>query len=161
MKRLIVGLAVLAAVVGFALWWFSPRQVVMRRTRALLDTVTVDAGSGNASRGLQASGIDGFLAKNVKLEVPDEEASGSWSRDLVGAGFRYVAVECDFTRFELESIESLQIEEDKAVLDGWVDAEVQVDKKTRVSGRYRTEFTWTRGDSKWQISSVKMADPAP
>ena len=96
----------------------------------------------------------------MKLEVPDEEATGSWSRDAIGAGFRYVAVECDFTRFELESIESLVIEDEKATLDGWIDAEVQEDKKIRVSGRYRTEFTWTRDESKWLIKSVKMAHPA-
>lgn len=161
MKRLIVGIVVLAAVAGFVIWWFSPTQVLKRRTRALLDTVTVDASSGRIARGMQASGIDGFLAPRVNLEVPDEEASGSWRRDEVGAGFRYVAARCDFTRFELDSIESLVIGEDSATLDGWIDAEVQVDKKTRVSGRYRTEFTWTKSEDRWRITAVRMAGGAP
>jgi hypothetical protein len=160
-KRLLIGIAVAAAIAGFAVWWFSPTQVLKRRTRALLDTVSVAADSGRIARGIQASGIDGFLAKNVKLEVPDEEASGSWSRDGVGAGFRYVATECDFTRFELGSIESLVIGEDTATLDCWVDAEVQVDKRTRVSGRYRTEFAWKKDEGRWRITAVKMADATP
>ena len=40
-KRLLVAAAAIAIVVGFALWWFSPRQVILRRTRSLLDTVTI------------------------------------------------------------------------------------------------------------------------
>ena len=155
-KRLIVGVLIIAAMVGFALWWYSPRQVILRRTRSLLDTVSIDASSGRAARGLQASGIDGFLAPKLVLDVPDEEATGSWSRYDVEAGFRYVAVRSDFTRFRLDTIESLEITDDHATLRGWIDSEVQIDKKTRLSGRYLTEFGWTKGDDRWRISEVKM-----
>ena len=157
-KRLIVAAAAIAIVAGFALWWFSPRQVILRRTRALLDTVTIDASSGRAARGLQAAGIDGFLAPKIVLEVPDEEADGSWRRDEIEAGFRYVAVRSDFTRFQLGEVESLVIDGDQAVLRGWLDAEVQVDKKTRLAGRYLAEFGWTKGDDRWRISAVKMEE---
>lgn len=158
MKRIIIGSLVAVALVGFGLWWFSPRQVLMRRTHALLDTVTIDLDSGRGARGLQASGIDGFLSPKILLEVPDGEADGSWSRSEVAAGFRYVAISCDFTRFQLDTIESLVIEGDQATLIGWLDAEVQDNKKSRVSGRYLTEFGWTKGEDRWRISSVKMKD---
>lgn len=155
-----MGLVVIAAAIAFTLWWFADRQVLKRRTAALLDTVSVEAGGSRIARGLQAAGIDGFLAPNVTLEVPSEEASGTRSRDEIAAGFRYVAEQAEFTRFDLERIEELQVAGEQATVVATIEAEVRVERRARVDGRYRTEFDWRKLDGRWRIARVTMA-PAP
>jgi hypothetical protein len=159
-KRSLAALAVVAAAIGFTLWWFSDRQVLKRRTAALLDTVSVESGASRISRGLQAAGIDGFLAPNVTLEVRSEEASGTRSRDEIAAGFRYVAEQSDFTRFELERIESLEVAGEQSTVVATIKAEVSVERRARIDGRYRTEFDWRKLDGRWRIARVAMV-PEP
>jgi len=142
---------------GFLYWWFSARHEVKRRTVALLDTVTIDAGGNRIARGFQAAGIDGILASRIILMVPSDEASGARSRDEVAAGFRFVADQADFTRFDLDRIESITIADDRATVVATLDAKVQVEGHAQVDGRYRTEFEWTRLDRRWLISRVAMS----
>jgi len=155
-KRFLVpGLLLLASVL-FAMWWFSEKQVVKRRTGALLDTVTIEPGGSKIGRGLQAASLDGFLAPNITLEVPDDEASGRMSRDTVSGGFRYVAEQVDFTRFTLEEVESISVNEEQAVVIARIDAKVVIGSQPRIQGAYRTEFTWKKIDGTWRITRVAM-----
>jgi hypothetical protein len=155
-KRALVAGSLAVICIAFGIWWFSGTQVLKRRTRALLDTVTVDAGSGKIARGLQASGIDGFLAPTIKLAVPSDLASGTWSRDEVAAGFRYVAEAADSTRFEIRDLESVAITGDRATVVAVLDANVHVDRQARIDGPYRTEFDWQKIDGRWRIARVAM-----
>jgi hypothetical protein len=155
-KRLLPAALAAFACAALALWWFSDRQVLKRRTTALLDTVTIEAGSTPLARGLQAAGLDGFLAPDITLEVPAEEASGSRNRDEVAAGFRYVAERAEFTRFEIIAIETIAVDGDHGTVATVLDAGVQVDRHARIDGRYRTEFFWHRLDGRWRIARVTM-----
>jgi len=115
----------------FAMWWFSDKQVVKRRTEALLDTVTIEPGSSKIGRGLQAASLDDFLAPNITLEVPDDEASGTMSRDTVAGGFRYVAERADSTRFEIDEVESIALDDEQAAVIAVIDAKAVVGGRTR------------------------------
>ena len=162
MKRALAGAAAVVAAAAFTLWWFSDRQVVKRRTASLLDTVTIEAGSSPIGRGLQAAGIDGFLAPHVTLEVPSEEASGTHSRDDIAAGFRYVAEHAHSTRFGIERLASITMAGDHALVVATLDAEVRFNQRQHplIAARYRTEFEWHQLDGRWRIARVTMT-PAP
>lgn len=156
MKRFALVAVGIVACGLFVFWWYSDKQVVKRRTQALLDTVTIEKSTSKIARGLQAAGLDGFLASNIRLEVPDEEASGWLGRGSVSSGFRYVADQADFTRFKLEKIDSVNVDGDKATLSGILEAKAVVRGETRIDGSYRTEFTWKRTDDGWKITEVSM-----
>ena len=113
MKRIwiYVALAVLAA--GFALWWFSPVQVLKRRTVSLLETLTLDAGSSRNGRQLAGYSLNGLLASEVELETPTiEQASGTFTREELESTFSWLCGQAKQTRFGLEDFESVTVSGD-------------------------------------------------
>jgi len=88
MRRLVLLAAVLAASAGFLAWWFSPGQIVKRRTRHVLDLLTLDAGTPATNRMLGTFSLGRLLDDPVALDLPSaSEANGSFSRQDLEAGF--------------------------------------------------------------------------
>ena len=82
MKRFIVPIVFLAGAIVFCLWWYSPTQVIKRRTASLLSTLTMAAGDGKANRHMGAYSLNGLLAPQVALETPTiDEANGTFERE--------------------------------------------------------------------------------
>ncbi len=155
-KRIAITLLAAVLCALFAMWWFSDKQIVKRRTQALLDTVSIEEGCPKIARGLQAASLDGFLAPNITLDVPDSEASGNMSRDMVSGGFRYVAERANTTDFAIDRVESITLDDDSAVVTAVIDAKAVVGGRTRIDGAYRTEFSWRKLDGNWRIAGVAM-----
>jgi hypothetical protein len=138
MKRLSIAAVILAIFAAFGLWWFSPTQVVKRRTQSLLSILTIDSGSGKITRQMGAYSLNKLLAPRVQLETPTiDEANGT------------------FDRAEMESAFSWLCQQAKQLtLNGLV----ELPTYRPVDGNFFVTFDWKKSDDGWQLTHAKWEE---
>ena len=153
MKRYLIPTIVVALLVGFSFWWYSPRQVIQRRTNSLLETLTFEKGGGRAARNLGGYTLHDLLAKQVELETPTiPEANGSFSRDDLEAAYAWLANQAKETRFELEDIHSVAIQESTATVKFSLFGLVELPTYRPADGNYEVTFDWVKQEDGWKLT---------
>lgn len=152
MKRLLVPAAVAILLAGFAFWWFSPQQVLKRRTVLLLDTLTLDSGSASSGRQLAVYSLNALLASEVELETPTiEQASGTFPREELESAFSWLCRQAKQTRFELEDLQSVRVSGDTGEVSCVLQALVELPAYRPADGIYQVRFFWRLGDDNWRL----------
>jgi hypothetical protein len=153
MKRLILSGLALALLIILGLWWFSPTQVLKRRTQSLLGTLTLDAGTGRAGRTLATYSLNKLLAAQVQLETPTiQEANGTFERAEIESGFSWVSQNAKQTRFELKNFHSVTIDGDRGNVRLTLSGLVELPHYRPADGDFDVSFDWKRGDDGWRLS---------
>jgi hypothetical protein len=156
MKRLAIPLFLLALLGAFLFWWFSPVQILKRRTESLLSTLTLESGSGVSGRQLGAYALNSLLAAEVKLDTPTiDEANGTFGREELESAFSWLCNQAKQTRFELKDFKSVKIDGDTAVVDFTVEALVELPTYRPADGRYDVTFRWQREEDGWRLTRAK------
>ena len=155
MKKLLIPIAVLLAV-GFLVWFLSPVQVVKRRTNKLMDTLTLEQGSGGTGRQFNTLALGTLLAESVTLETPTiEEADGDHSRDALTSGFGWIARRNgSFTKFEVVKFHTITVEGDQARVNATIEGVVALPTYRPADGMYEVELDWSRGDDGWRLTKA-------
>jgi len=152
MKRLWVYLILAVLSAGFAFWWFSPVQVLKRRTVSLLETLTLDSGSSRNSRQLAVYSLNALLASEVELETPTiEQASGTFQREELESAFSWLCGQAKQTRFELEEFESVTVSGDAGEVACVLKGLVELPTIRPADGIYQVRFFWRREDDNWRL----------
>ncbi len=155
MKRIGLPLVIVALLGAFLFWWFSPVQVVKRRTGTLLQTLTMESGSGKASRQAGVYSLNALLAPEVELETPTlSQANGSFERSELESAYSWLAEQAKQCRFELTGIRSIQVDGDTAVVDCEITALVELPMSKPVDGRHRASLHWSREENVWRLSKA-------
>jgi hypothetical protein len=153
MKRLLIPGGGLALLVILAIWWFSPTQVLKRRTQSLLSTLTLDSGSGRASRTLATYSLNGLLAPRVELNTPTiREANGTFERQEMESAFTWLANQAKQTRFELKKIHSVTVDADFAKVNLTLFGLVELPHYRPADGTYEVIFDWKKGEDGWRLT---------
>lgn len=153
MKRLAIFVVILALLVGFGAWWFSPVQMVKRRTTALLATLTLERGSGKVGRHAGAYSLDGLLAGQVELISPTiQEANGSFERAELESAYSWLCDQAKETHFTLEKLHAITIDGTKATVKLTLNGLVELPVYRPADGRYDATFEWIKGKDGWQLS---------
>ncbi len=160
MKGLALLVLCLGLLAGLASWWYSPGQVVKRRTHTLLETLTLEAGSGTAVRQMGVYSLGALLADDVELETPSiQEAQGTFPRSEMESAFSSLCEHAKQTRFQLENIRSLKIDGDHADLTANLHALVELPTYRPVDGRFEVVFHWQRDkDRTWQLARASIKE---
>lgn len=155
MKRIGLPIVVLALLGAFLFWWFSPSQVLKRRTDSLLQTLTLEAGSGKATRQAGVYSLNALLASEVELEtaVP-AEANGTFERSELESAFSWLCEQAKETRFERVGIRNIRIDGDSAVVECVLEATVELPSHRPVDGRHLAALHWIREDNVWRLSKA-------
>ncbi len=152
MKRYSIPIIFLALTVAFCLWWYSPAQVLKRRTESLLTTLTLNAGDGKATRHMGAYSLNGLLAPQVELETPTiEEANGTFEREELESAFSWLCDQAKQTRFEMEELRGITITGDKAQVKLVLTALVELPTYNPADGNYDVTFDWVKGKDGWRL----------
>lgn len=158
MKRIGLPLVIIALLGAFLFWWFSPVQVVKRRTGTLLQTLTLDSSSGKATRQAGVYSLNALLASEVELETQTlSEANGTFDRSDLESAFSWLCEQARETRFELVGIRSIRIDGDAAIVDCVLEAKVEMPLTRPVDGRHRATLHWTREENVWRLSKASWA----
>ena len=152
MKRIALPVFAVAVFAAFLFWWFSPVQVLKRRTTNLLETLTMPPGSGSSGRQLGVYSLNALLASQVELVTETiPEANGSFDRSEIESGFSWLCGQSKQTRFELLRVDSVTVNGDKGVLRCDLQALVELTSRRPVDGRFDVTFEWTRSDDGWRL----------
>ncbi len=153
MKRLAIFAVILALLGGFGTWWFSPLQVVKRRTAALLATLTLERGSGKVGRHAGTYSLDGLLAEHVELNSPTiQEANGNFERAELESAYSWLCDQAKETRFKLEKIHTITLDDTKATVKLTLNGLVELPVYRPADGRYDVTIEWLKGKDGWQLS---------
>lgn len=159
MKRLAPPLLILVLLGAFAFWWYSPVQVLKRRTVSLLETLTLESGSGNGRRQLATYSLNALLASEVELETPSiSEANGTFARSEMESAFIWLCRQARETRFDLERFHSVRVSGDHADVAFSLNALVELPRYRPADGRYEVTFQWQREKDGWRLVSAKWMD---
>lgn len=159
MKRIALPLVVLALLGAFAFWWFSPVQVVKRRTKTLLETLTLEAGSGKGGRHLATYSFNALLASEVELEAPSiQEANGTFQRAEMESAFSWLCDQAKETRFELEKFHTVRVAGDRADVAFSLNALVELPNYRPADGNFKVTFQWQQEKDGWRLTSAKWTE---
>jgi hypothetical protein len=161
MRRLLVPSVILLLLGGFLFYWFSPKQIVKRRTHSLLELLTMEPGSSAADRQLGAIRFSQLIAPQLELVVPDvEEANGLLNRTDVEIGYQTLAKSASETRFKILEITGLTVGETEATLTATVDALIDLPGYRPADGPGEATFLWEKFDNEWQLKRLEWVENA-
>jgi hypothetical protein len=153
MKRFASLAVSLAVAVIFGVWWFSPTQVLKRRTESLLATLTLDSGTGKAGRQMAAYSLNALLASQVELENPDiHEANGSFERAELESAFSWLCNQARQTRFEAGKFHAVSVSGDAAKVKLSLTGLVELPTYRPADGTYEVTFDWQKEEDGWRLS---------
>lgn len=159
MKRFAITAAALLALAGFLVWWFSPVQVLKRRTLSLLETLTMDAGTGKSTRQLGVYSLNALLAPEVELRTPTiAQANGTFERSELESAFSWLCQQAKQTRFELDEFHSVEIAGDRGEVVFSLDALVELPAYRPADGRFQVTFHWQRVEEVWRLTSAEWLE---
>ncbi len=155
MRRFAIPIVFLIVAVLFCVWWYSPTQVLKRRTAALLSALSLEVGQGKANRHLGVYSLNELLARHVELETPTiDEANGSFEREELEAGFSWLCEQAKQTRFEMEILRSITITGEKANVKLTLTGLVELPTYKPADGSYDVSFDWVKEKDAWRLSKA-------
>ena len=96
-KRLLISIVSIFTVLSAA-WWFSPEQVIKRRSISLFEILTIDLSKPPTTRALAVYSLHPYLATEVEVSTPTpEEANGTFAREELESAFSSIcqhALQC-------------------------------------------------------------------
>lgn len=153
--KIIIALIVSTLIAAFAFWWFSPVQVLKRRTHALLETITFQSGTGQAGRQIGVYSLTDMLAPNVELDTDmHPDAAGSFERAQLESAYSWLSGQAKQTRFKLEKFQSIEISGDHADVSCTVEALVELPNYRPADGRYDVKLHWLLTKDGWRLSKA-------
>lgn len=160
MKRIALPVFVIALLAAFLFWWFSPVQVVKRRTQTLLETLTMESVTGTAARQTGVYSLNALLASDVELVTPTiPEANGTFERQEMESAYSWLAEQARMTRFDLVKLHSVKTAGDHADIAFSLDALVELPNSRPADGRYEVVFRWVRENDQWRLARAEWTQP--
>jgi hypothetical protein len=159
MKRFFIPAIGVVTLVLFGIWWFSPTQVLKRRTESLLTTLTLDGGSGKVGRQMRVYSLNALLASQVELKnVTIKEANGSFERAELESAFSWLCEQAKQTRFKAENFNSIAIAGNKAQVTLTLNGLVELPTYRPADGTYDVTFDWEKAEDGWRLTRANWRE---
>lgn len=159
MKRLIAIVGLILVLAGFCLWWFSPTQVVARRTRDLCKVLTLEPDSRPAGRTLGSFKLDSLLQPSVELDIPSiADASGTMERSEIGSTYTWLCNNAKETRIKIDHIDSILVDGTLANVRARLEARVVLSGSQLVDSPGDASFTWRKTEDGWRLEKASWRE---
>jgi hypothetical protein len=137
---------------GLGVWWYSPEQILKRRTLSLLDTLTMAAGDGKNTRQFAIYSLNSLLAEEVELENPTlQEANGRFERPEMESAFSWLARQAKETRFEVLKWQSITTDGQKGTTILALEGRVELPHYRPVDGEFDAQLEWVNEKDGWRL----------
>lgn len=159
MKRYAIFVLTVILVAALGFWWFSPEQLLKRRSKTLLSTLTLNAGTGIPGRQMGTYSLNALLASEVELENPTiREARGNFDRSEIESAYSWLCNQAKQTRFELERFHKITVTGDKATVELTLIGLVELPNYRPADGKYDATFDWVKAKDGWRLTRASWKD---
>lgn len=155
MKKIWIALAALVILIPMGIWWFSPEQVVMRRTKHLFDVISMREGAGGPLRQAKVFSMNAMLAPEVLLEIPDVgEANGTFDKQEMESAFSWICQNAKRSNFEIIEYRKIKVEGETATADILLEGYMELPMGKPVDGEFGVVIDWNKGGDGWRFSKI-------
>lgn len=156
MNKTIYPLLVLLVAGLFLAWWFSPSQVVKRKTDRLMELMSFEKGAGKAGRQVGVYSINALLAQEVEISSDSHpEADGMRERQELESVYAWLAEHVVVSSFERVSFEKVEIREPLAEVELTVEGMLELPGSKPVDGRYKVFLLWMKDENEWRLGHAR------
>lgn len=156
MKKTIYPLLVLVVAGVFLAWWFSPSQVVKRKTDRLLELMSFEKGAGKAARQAGVYSLNALLAQEVELSSESHpEVDGMHERQELESAYAWLAEHVVQSSFERVSFDKVEIREPLAEVEMTVDGVVELPGSKPLDGRHVVFLLWMKDENDWRLGHAR------
>jgi hypothetical protein len=162
MKKAAFAVLIAALVAAFAFWWFSPTQVLKRRTRDLLKALTIESATGQAGRQLGVYSLTPLLASEVELESEsNQEANGRFDRAELESVYASLCQHAKQTHFKIEKFDRVAVSGGQAEVELTLQALVELQNIRPVDGRHEARLHWMKDKDGWRLVRAFWRESKP
>jgi hypothetical protein len=152
MKRPAILLLIAVVLTALGVWWFSPGQVLKRKTLSLLSVLTMESGVGAVSRQAGGYSLNALLAEEVELDTPTiKEANGTFERTELESAYSWLCGQAKQTRFELRDLRSVTVNGKEATVELTLEGLVELPNYRPADGTYDVVFHWKEEKDGWRL----------
>lgn len=161
MKRALSLLGVILVLGALGIWWFSPKQALMRRVRSMIETAEVPPTMIDAGRKARGTHLTKYFAKQISVNPPegfDSPVSDRVGRDTAAALYSGAAAyskEITFTDLKFDEVLPTG---DQATVRFNVDAIVALPSRRPVDGILHVETQWEKTDGNWLLKEFSWTE---
>ncbi len=160
MKKLWIALIAAALLIPLGMWWFSPEQVVMRRTKHLMEVLSLSEGSGGALRQAKVFSMNALLAPDVELVIPDvADANGTFDKVELESAFSWICENAKDSRFDVTAFRDVTITGDTATVRFLAEGHIEVGSVRPADGTFEVTIVWKQGGDGWRFNKVVWEKP--
>lgn len=155
MKKLWIALAALAIFIPLGVWWFSPEQVLVRRTKHLMEVISMDEGTRGALRQAKVFSMNAMLAPEVELETPAiPDANGTFDKQELESAFSWICQNAISSHMRILDFGDIEITGDRGRVEVMVEGRLELPVYRPVDGEYLIAIDWIKGADGWRFDKV-------
>jgi len=150
-KRILISFVSIIVVLSAA-WWFSPEQVIKRRSISFFEVLTIDLSKPPTTRALAVYILHPYLAPEVEISTPSpEEANGTFAREELESAFSSICQHASQCRFYEPVFKHVSIEGNRASVELTLQVNVEFPEMRIADGPFRVKLEWLRGEKDWLL----------
>jgi hypothetical protein len=149
---------------AFAVWWYSPTQVLKRRCDSFFNVISFSEKQESAARHVQALKLADYLDRDVAISGQElsEEIDSPVSRGEMQAIFSAAGDACTFIAITERRFEFIGIDGDDATVQVTINLAIgHPEGARRFNGTHRMMLSWHRAKPVWVLSKVAWEKIAP
>jgi hypothetical protein len=156
MKKLLIFAAAAVILIPLAMWWFSPENVIKRRTEHLMAVLTMTEGTGGPLRQGKVYSMNGMLAPQVALAIPDvAEANGTFDKQEMESAFSWICQHTKQSDFRVTEFHEIETDGETAKVRFTVEGFIELRAGRRpADGTFDVTIRWKKGGDGWRYDAV-------
>ena len=154
-KHWLIIIAAIAVVIPLCLWWISPEQVLKRRTKHLMNVISLSSGTTPMLRQTKAFSLNGLLAPQLQIVSPSiPKADGRFDKEIVESAFGWICRHAKESEFVIVEFLELTVEGERGLARIEVKGMMQLPRYRPVDGTYEVTIHWLDSADGWRFDKI-------
>jgi hypothetical protein len=155
MKKLLILLAAAVILIPLGKWWFSPEQVIRRKTEHLMEVLTLSSGTGGPMRQAKVFSMNAMLAPEVTLTIPDiADANGTFDKQEMESAFSWICQNAKKSEFRVTEFTDVAIDGDRAKVRFTAEGFLELGVGRPADGKFDVTIHWIKAGDGWRYDAV-------